>query len=206
MKALRRLLRRRVRCWLACGIPAWLAGCATGPDWSLTHQLWNNESLQNFNEPAYDPRLQLFADERHSDVLVVYDEVRERDGAIRRRAFFVNRNLERLRAGEKPHFVRAGVAAKLRPIPILKDGSGEQTSASGLCVRLSSTSREATLFLDGRAVQTVELPTYGATGSVKKVLLTPLAVTGDTLLVATVVGLIAAHAWVESGASVSFCD
>src|SRR5689334_15768473 len=99
MKALAsRLLRFCLRSLSPLGLAALLFGCQSDNDWSLTYRLWNNESFQNLKMPAPEPRLELFADERHSDVLVIYDELRENDGAVCRRAFFANRNLDRIRA------------------------------------------------------------------------------------------------------------
>jgi hypothetical protein len=52
-------------------------GCRGTQDWSITQRLWNSDAFTDFKMPSSEPRLELFADEAHSDVLVLYDEVRE---------------------------------------------------------------------------------------------------------------------------------
>jgi hypothetical protein len=205
MKAIEYQLLRFCRRSLSVCLVALLQGCQTSPDWSLTYKLWNNESFQNFNAPAFDPHLELFADESRSDVLVIYDEVREKNGAIRRRAFFANRNLDRIRAGRKPRFVSSGVSSGLKPIPVVRSGSGKRVPAKGLAVLRTDQRHEFYLYSDGRELGPVGLPIYGSSGGVRKTLLTPLTITGDTLIVGTVVGLWAAMAYAQSGASISIC-
>jgi hypothetical protein len=205
MKAMEsRLLRFSFRLLMLslCGL---LSGCQSSGDWSLTYKLWNNEALHAFKMPASEPRIQLFADERQSDVLVVYDELAENSGAIRRRAFFVNRNLDRMRAGRKPRFVRPKASDGLKPIPLIPAGSSEKVPASGLSVVMKSNQQEFVVHSDGRELGPVSLPTYGSTGSFTKGLLTPLAVTGDTLIVGTVVGLYMAVAYAHSGFTIHTC-
>ena len=175
-----------------------LTGCAAVED-SFTYKLWHNESFRNFNEPASDPHLALFADTPRADVLVQYDEVREKDGRARRRAFFVNANRRRIEAGLKPRFVSAKAASGLTPIPILRSGDGQPTPPSGLCVVMETNQHSFILRSDGQVVNAVTLPTYGTTGGVKKAFLTPLTVTGDTLVVGVIAGIIVAHAWAHSG-------
>ena len=52
---------------------------------------------------------------------------------------------------------------------------------------------------DGERVE-FRLPTYpAASGPALRVALTPLAVVGDTVLVASVVGIVFAYAWVSTG-------
>lgn len=182
-----------------------LAGCQTDQDWSLTYRLWNNESFRDLKVPAPDPRLELFADEQKSDVLVIYDEMRENSGVIRRRAFFANRNADRIRAGKRPRFVSARVARGLKSIPMVRSDSNEKVPGAGLSVLVTDKRQEFHLYSDGQELGVVGLPAYGSSGSVQKTLLTPLTVTGDTLIVGTVVGLYAAALYAQSGASFSTC-
>jgi hypothetical protein len=205
MKAiLPRLLRIGLRS-LSCGLCALVLGCQSTGDWSLTYKLWNNESFHDFKMPASDPQVRLFADERRSDVLVVYDEVRENDGSVRRRAFFANRNLERIRDGRKPRFVGLSACSGLKPIPVLRFDSSKALPGEGLAVVTTDRPYEFLLYSDARQLGAVGLPAYGSNGGFKKTLLTPLAVTGDTLIVGTVVGLYAVVAYAGSGVRVSTC-
>jgi hypothetical protein len=203
MKAIQsRWLRPSLRC-LVLSLCAIMPGCQSSSDWSLTHKLWTNESFHDFKTPASDPQLQLFADERQSDVLVIYDEIRESNDSVRRRAFFANRNLDRIRAGKKPRFVRPTAARGLKPIPVIRSSALETVPTEGLAVVMTDRRHEFLLYSDGRELGTVGLPAYGSNGGLKKALLTPLTVTGDTLIVGTVVGLYAACAYARSGVTVS---
>jgi hypothetical protein len=177
--------------------------CASVYEESLTYRLWNNDSFQQFNEPASDPRLALFADSRRGDVLVQYDEIREKDGLTQRRAFFVNANRRRLETGRKPRFVGANAAVGLEPIPILPAGLGQPVPPAGLCVVLDTNLNTFTLHSGGQAGAAVALPTYGTTGGARKTFLTPLTVTGDAVVVGATAGVIAAWAWAHSGFSMS---
>ena len=203
MKALRFTARHRA--FLSLGLLVLAAGCASVYEESFTYKLWNNESFRHFNEPASDPRLLLFADPNRGDVLVQYDEVREMDDRTERRAFYANANRRRLEAGLKPRFASANAAAGLQPIPILRADSGQPVPPAGLCVVLEADRHAFTLHSDGHPAAKVTLPTYGTTGGARKALLTPLAVTGDTLVVGVTAGVIVAWSWAQSGFSVSSC-
>jgi hypothetical protein len=203
MKATRFAARRGA--FLSLALLALAAGCSAVYEESFTYKLWNNESFLHFNEPASDPHLLLFADPKRADVLVQYDEIREKDGQMQRRAFFANANRQRLEAGQKPRFVSTNAAAGLAPIPILRADSGQPIPAAGLCVVLDTNQLAFTLHSDGRAATTVALPTYSTTGGARKAFLTPLTVTGDTLVVGVTAGLIAAWAWAQSGVRISTC-
>ena len=192
-----RLLRFSLRAFALC-LAALLPGCQSPTDWSLTSKLWNSESFHDFKMPSPEPRLQLFADEPNSDVLVIYDELRENDHSIRRRAFFVNQNLDLIRAGRKPRFVGLGSSRGLKPIPVLRADSGEPIPPAGLAVVRTERPHEFVIYSDKRELGAVGLPAYGSEGGFKKTLLTPLAVTGDALIVGTVVGLYAASAYAHT--------
>jgi hypothetical protein len=181
------------------------AGCQSVYEESFTYKLWNNESFRHFNEPAADPRLRLFADPKRGDVLVEYDEIREKDGLTQRRAFFVNANRRRIETGQKPRFVGTNAAVALEPIPILAANSDLSIPTTGLCVVVDTNRQSFILHSEGRAAATVSLPTYSTTGGARKAFLTPLTVTGDTLVVGATAGVIAAWAWAQSGFTVSTC-
>lgn len=158
------------------------AGCATDDSILLTQHLWQSESFRRFHEPASDPRLEVYRSEKPLDYLVTYDEVREKDGRIRRRAFYLRANVNRL-ASRRPGFVNPAKAANLETIPagsIMADGDHWQL-------------REP----DGTTLE-FSLPTYASRGStVIKILITPLTVTGDTIIVGSILGVFVASAYVH---------
>ncbi|MBI1176464.1 hypothetical protein GC207_03390 [bacterium] len=176
-------------------------GCASTDDWSFTSRLWTGPAFTKRNAPALLPHLELFADEAHSDVLVVYDEAIDGGSRIRRRAFFVNQNLDRMAEKKKPDFVNPDISRDLKPIPILAAGSEKNLPAHGLAVIENNVDKQLTLYSEGGKLVTVTLPAYFSGGKFGKAMLTPLAVTGDALMIATVVGVIVAIAYAKGHSS-----
>src|SRR5260370_23953552 len=155
--------------------------------------------LARFNEPADNPHLQLFQSARTNDVLVQYDEVREKNEKIRRRAFFLNPNLERLEGGKKPRFVSPRKSDNLQPIPLVSEPHAADNS-QGLIGVVSSNGHEVTLRDQGLALASFSLPVYEtAGGRVERVILTPVAATCDVVIVGVVAGVILAYWWAANG-------
>ncbi|HYV30972.1 MAG TPA: hypothetical protein VEO53_07705 [Candidatus Binatia bacterium] len=181
-------------------LPLW-SGCRSAWDESLTAKLWHSPTFRNFNEPASNPNVRLFEHEGGADLLVQYDEVREKDGAVRGRAFFLNRNLKRLQEGRKPQFVHTNAVGGLKPVPVLVRRHAEPVPAAGWHVIVSEDRQTFTLHAGGTAVDTFRLPIYETSGGkVQRTLLTPFTVTGDVVCVGLYVGAVAAVLWLEGGA------
>src|SRR2546422_999205 len=89
-----------------------LGGCATSA-------LWEEGRFARYHEPANPPNLRLFHSSQRQDVLVEYDETRDTDEAIRRRAYWLDRNAARLRDRSKPRFVSVKDTKNLTPIPVV---------------------------------------------------------------------------------------
>jgi hypothetical protein len=166
----------------------------------LTKRLWENEGLRSFYEPATDAHLALFVAMDGRDVLVRYDEQRESDDAVRQRAFFLQPNLKRLEARLKPRFIDPAVALKLERVPTV-EAAATNAVASRAQVRLRDQGDRFILLQSGEELGPYTLPTYpDSQSTVARVLLTPLAVTGDLVIVGSVVGIWVAYA--KAGASV----
>jgi hypothetical protein len=181
-------------CWLSL-----LTGCQGPGERGFTHQLWSERSFREFNAPASRPNVQLFEHRLRSDVLVCYNEVGE-DGIVQDRAFFLNKNLKRLEAGLKPRFVNKRAAVGLNPVPMIASRSGGPVLRGDLYATFAPDSRQVTLHVTGEESQTFVLPVYqNSSGTVQKALLTPLAVTGDVVVVGAYAVGIAAVAWLRAG-------
>lgn len=159
------------------------AGCASDDSIFLTQRLWQSETFRHFHEPASDLRLEVYRSETPPDYLVTYDEVREKDGRIRRRAFYLQANSNRLSSRRRPDFVNPGKAAGLEAIPvdaIIADGDGwHLRKADGSTIGFPS-------------------PTYASRGGkALKILLTPLTIAGDTVIVGSILGVFVASAYVH---------
>ena len=192
--------RKAIRFLLTACLAPGLTGCRELNDWPLTYRLWDERMLARFNEPADNPHLQLFQSARTNDVLVQYDEVREKNEKVRVRSFFLNRNLERLEGGKKPRFVSPRKADNLQPIPLVSELSASDNSHRLIGV-VSSHGHEVTLCDQERVLATFSLPVYEtAGGKVERVILTPVVATCDVVIVGVVAGVIVAYAWASSGA------
>jgi hypothetical protein len=192
--------RKAIRFLLTACLAPGLIGCRGLNDWPLTYRLWDDRAFARFNEPADDAHLQLFQSARTNDVLVQYDEVREKNEKVRVRSFFLNRNLERLEGGKKPRFVSPREADNLQPIPLVSALAAADNSHSLIGV-VSSHGHEVTLRDQDRVLATFSLPVYEtAGGKVERVILTPVVATCDVVIVGVVAGVVLAYLWAASGA------
>jgi hypothetical protein len=191
--------RKAIRFLLMGCLAPGLSGCRELNDGPLTYQLWQDRAFARFNEPADNPHLQLFQSARTNDVLVQYDEVREKNEKVRRRSFFLNPNLERLEGGKKPRFVSPRKADNLQPIPLVSELPAADNS-HGLIGVVSTNGHEVTLRDRGLELASFSLPVYeSAGGKVERVILTPLAAASDVAIVGVTAGVILAYWWAESG-------
>jgi hypothetical protein len=179
------------------GVMLLSAGCTTVEDYSLTYKLWNNPQLRHFAEPAPDPHLSLFDRRQNNDVLVQYDEIREQNEVVRRRAYFLQQNAERIGRQEKPHFVDPQLATTMAPIPQSETPPGSTNLAPTSCSLVAMSTKgghEFLLFRNDTTEGPYGLPTYlESNGNFLKVALTPFAIAGDTVLVGLVASVAAAY-------------
>ena len=161
---------------LLIGLSFGLCGC-------VTPKLWEDKALDGFNSPASPANLQVSRCER--DWLVQYDEVNEDSARIRRRAYFLYANEERVRRHKAPDFVTGTVA----------------TSGEGRAV-ISDSGPEFALYDADTLVGTYELPVYPKpSGRVKQILLTPLTVVADVAIAGAAGALFVGYLWLQSGAA-----
>jgi hypothetical protein len=176
------------------------AGCATVQDYSLTYKLWNNAELRRFAEPAPEPHLALFSNPRSEDLLVQYDEVREQDVTVRRRAYFMRQNAERISRREKPRFVDPQLASAMEPVPVCAALSETNNPALEILPLFAmftrSDGQDFVLLRHGTAEGPYTLPAYvESNANFVRVAFTPFAVAGDTIMVGLVASIAAAYAY-----------
>jgi len=153
------------------------SGCAT-------RELWQTGRFANFHEPATPSNLRLFQSTNSQDVLVQYDECRENDDRVRRRAYWLEHNSDRVRERQKPRFVSFKPEACLIDIPV-SEAAFSADSGTGPVYALASTNNQSfTLYSSGRQKGPYELPVYpDASGRTKQVILTPFTVAADLTVV-----------------------
>jgi hypothetical protein len=166
-------------------------GCESVRDSSITGRLWDAGGV-NRCLPAPQSSVRLYRTSDNQDVLVSYDELREKDDSIRRRAFFFKANVRRLEDGKRPKFVSPAriVELKLTQVPEVADAS---TPGDPVIVATVSNDGQAfTLHWAGTQLGPYDLPVYVDRGSgFRRVLLTPLTAAGDVIVVVVVVAVVA---------------
>lgn len=157
----------------------------------VTHALWTKSALDNWNEPAPENHLHLFAAGSPKDFLIVYDEHEGRHDDIRTRAFFLDANLDRLAEKHAPHFVSTNRECGLSPVPVFRVSASCGTNQlHGLFAVSDPASESFTLYFADGGSDVYHLPVYNdGTGKLKRVALTPLTVTADLTVIGGVVGL-----------------
>ena len=154
-----------------------LSGCATSA-------LWEEGRFSRYHEPATPPNIQVFYSRQSDDLLVRYDEVREGNESVKRRAYWLGRNGEPVRNPHKPRFVRMEAVHGLTPIPVLDTATNLPPLETGLYAVVSTNAQDFTLHSREKTLGSYELPVYpDASGRVKQVLLTPFAVVADLTIV-----------------------
>jgi hypothetical protein len=178
-----------------------LLGCETAQRYSLTYKLWD-KGTRPVNRPATEPRLEMFAAETPPDVLVTYDAVSERKDRLERFAYFVFTNGTRVTAGKAPRLVDSSLSENMTPVLLFAETNAVPNSA--ISARYPVKTDNGTgfeLFRNGQSEGTYSLPVYReeAPGPATQVALTPLAIVGDTMMVAGVVATFGAVIWIQAG-------
>ena len=166
-------------------MPALLAlatGCAT-------HQLWTNEQLEACRQPADKLNLQLFQSSPATNLLVVYDEIAERNEAVRTRAYWLNENENLIRQNKRPHFVNVKSSDHLAAVPVFCRPLSSGAKLPDLYAVAGTNKQSFTLYRAGAAVALYDLPVYNdGKGRVERIALTPITVTADATVIGGVIG------------------
>jgi hypothetical protein len=163
-------------------------GCQSARDVSLTGRLWQE---RDYVVPAPSPHLALLRTAQ--GILVQYDASFERNGDLRRQAYYLEPNVQRIAAGQKPVFTEASKAGALNLISIFSQPptNGPQPELYAVC---TSNQCQFTVYRPGEAFGPCDLPVYkDQQETATQLALTPLAVTGDASIVAAIAG----YLWVE---------
>ena len=178
-------------------------GCETVEKYSLTYRLWDNGDLRKWTEPAPNPNLALFDTTNRADVLVQYDAFSEKHSTVKRRAYYLQQNAERISAGKKPEWVQSSVADGMKPIAVLPAqgaGSNLPPDLPSFAV-VTNEGRAFTLYRPPKSEATFDFPVYPETsGTPTRIVLTPFAVAGDTVMVGAVAAFVGFLVWLQSGA------
>jgi hypothetical protein len=198
-------MQRVVTALLLVSLMPVICGCESVKDHSLTARAWD-ENMNSVYRPALDTHIQFFQKPDLTDVLVRYDEEREKSGALHPRAYFVLANESRTLARKKPHFVRPDLADAMRPIPFNFGTNGFSApvppGVAGFSAVLSADGLDFNLFRDGRLAGSYPLPVYVDRRSQLAMLLeAPGTLTVDAVASGLVVGAVAGVLYVYARAN-----
>jgi len=136
-------------------------------------------------------------------VLVQYDALSEKHSTVKRRAYYLQPNAARIAAGKQPELVSLVVADGMVPIPVLPT----QSDITNLPPKLPAYAvvikegRGFTLYRLMESEANFDLPVYAETsGTPTRLVLTPFAVAGDTVMVGVVATVVGFFVWLEIGA------
>jgi hypothetical protein len=184
-------LHQLVACLLVVLLTPLATGCDTMRDSTITARLWDAGAV-NRCLPAPKPNVKFYRTPDGKDVLVTYDELREKNDAIRRRAFFFIPNVRKLEDRKRPKFVSPANVVKLQLVPVAETGDTNAPAGEVIFVKVSGDSQEFTLVWHGTELGPYVLPVYVDRGSeFRRVILTPLTTTGDVIVVVVVVAVVA---------------
>jgi hypothetical protein len=188
---------------LAAGLLLLATGCETVEKYSLTYRVWDNDDWCKFDEPMPNPNLGLFEATNHAYVLVEYDAFSEKHSAVKRCAYYLDPNQANLHAGTKPELVMPSAADGMKPIPVLPTQGALTNPPPGLPAYavVTKEGRGFTLYRPMEFEATFDLPVYVETsGTPIRIVLTPFAVAGDTVMVGAVAAVVGFLLWAQIGA------
>ena len=180
-----------------------LSGCETVEKYSLTYRVWDNDDWRKFSEPAPNPNLALFEATNHACVLVEYDAFSEQHSKVKRHAYYLHPNQASVDAGTKPELVKPSAADRMKPIPVLpaQDALTNQPPGLSAYAVVNKEGRGFTLYRPRDSESAFDLPVYVETsGTPTRVVLTPFAVAGDTVMVGVVSAVVGFLLWAQIGA------
>jgi hypothetical protein len=178
-------------------------GCQTVEDYSLTYRVWDNDSWCKFSDPATNPNLGLFETTNHADALVLYDAFSEKHSRVERHAYYLHLSQARVAAGPKLELVNPSAADGMKPIPVLTTQGVLTNQRSGLpeYAVVTKNGRGFTLYRPMEPESAFDLPVYPETsGTATRIVLTPFAVAGDTVMVGAVAVVVGFLVWAQIGA------
>ena len=166
----------------------WFAGLMVLANGCATHALWEEGRFARFYDPARPANLRAFHSQQKDDVLVVYDELRDDNDSLRRRAYWLRENNEPARNPHKPGFVSKREARGLQELAVFETGATNVAANLPLYIVVAPNHQDFALYSSERKLGDYELPVYpDSTGRVLQVFLTPVAVVADITIIGSVV-------------------
>lgn len=145
-----------------------------------TSALWNDDTLAHYYRPAIPNNLKLHYSKERKDILVQYDERRDKDADVQPRCFWLDANLQLVNRNLMPDFVPPPSLNGLMPIPVTNDTDPGQAGVSGVHAVVNQSNDWFELYDNQKKLASWTLPVYKiGLRKAYKVMLTPLAAAGD---------------------------
>ena len=152
--------------------------------------------------PAAEPNVELrIKTNAPSDVLVIYTDHQSNNDNLKRRAFYLYANQERLEHGQRPHFVKLAEVDHLEQVPVFKVIPADMSTITNELYAFEMSPRQYWLESHGRVISELTLPEYEQWFTAKKLFLFPGAVGADAIGLGAVAGVTAAYAYAGGGAN-----
>jgi hypothetical protein len=167
------------RAMLVLGAGILSTGCAT-------RALWDNQTLDNFHEPARPNRLAIYQVPEKQDYLVQYDDLSPAKDAVVRRAYYLNENHAATQRASKPRFVDPSQGSPRTPLPVIESTNlmNNLDAKSPVYVVRENNLRFGLYQRENKLIGEYDLPIYPTSaGTVKRALLAPFAVALDVTVV-----------------------
>jgi hypothetical protein len=208
MKESKDLKRLAFSLIVICTFP-WLTGCESGKHYTMTGLLWDKAEIH-----PCTPKLGFVAYQTadHEEVLVRYKENREDNDFLfdKQRSFLLIANQQKIKSGEAPSFLNSREAGEIqkRSIPLAmiykanyKTNTTSIKEGQSLAV-ISQNKPSLTLVSEGKEIGSYDLPKsyfvrdgklaeMAKKSRLRRVLLTPVAVTGDITIYSAWIGCVA---------------
>jgi hypothetical protein len=184
--------------WIRRSAPCWFflaTGCANSSFWAYSG---------SFAEPSVPANIQLYSAPQKNDLLVEYDELPARKDTPRRRGYFLLENDIKIRAGERPRFVKTSELSKLSLFAIPNSSDPGFSSLSFTNYYLTCDRNHFSINGPTNYPASFELPTYKSLNvPLKDVLFTGPAIVASS---GVVLGAVAAYGYVAGRAGMSVPD
>ncbi len=159
---------------------------------SVTYRLWTRGEFRGDCRPAPEPRLRLHESPQGKDVVVIYDELSERNGNVQERAYLLRANAARLARGKRPRFLKPA-QYQFMAGEVAYDLISGPDAIPSFRIRPYSPDRQSSF-----AGEIFSLPLYrDHTGYPALAALTPLAVAADASIVGFCLGLLGLYSYAQ---------
>ncbi|MBI1176191.1 hypothetical protein GC207_01990 [bacterium] len=146
-----------------------------------TSMLWDEETMAHYFRPAIPSNLKLYFSKERSDILVQYDERRDKDSTVQSRWYWLDANQQAVNRNLMPEFVLPPTTNDgLVPIVVVNETNSPTSEKVGLHAAIEQSNDWFALYDNQKKLASWTLPVYKiGLRKAYRVMLTPLAAAND---------------------------